>query len=119
MPEAKRFLATEGAGVRANQLLAHQTGKPQLDLRPQSLSGKRLHRPPVEHLALYGTALEQLALLDRQALQPGGEERLDRRRNLDRAPLARQREHLLKEQRITLAAGDHPRPRVGIEAVAE
>jgi hypothetical protein len=69
----------------------------------------------VEDLALNGGDVDDGALVVAQAVEPGGEERLDRRWNGElaggRAVLERECEHLLHEERVAFADLDRPLPR--------
>ena len=74
----------------------------------------------MEDLALDGPALEQQPLRSADEIEPGREERPDRRRRreLAGAPLAEMGQELLEEQRVPPGAGGDPRQRVVPEPVA-
>ncbi len=69
------------------------------------LGRQRLDGAAVEHAPLDGAALEHASLGSVELVEPRGEQRLDRRRDDDVAAAAtpaRQRDHLLDEERIAL-----------------
>ena len=105
--------------MRTDQLFADEAAEAKFHVGAQALVGERAHRQPMEHLALDRTALEHLPLVGVEAFEPRDQQRLDRRRHRNRPALARQRDHLLQEQRIALAGRDHARGGVGVEPAAE
>src|SRR4051812_602161 len=108
MAEAERLLAGHVCWVRADQFLAHERGEHALDLRWRLRVAQRQYRRGVEHLPLDGAALEQVTLFGSQPLDARGEQSLDRRRHVELALLARERDHLLQEERVPRARLDQP-----------
>ena len=105
--------------MRADQLLADKTRKPELDLGGEPVSRQRLYGKAMEHLALNRATLKQLALLGAQPLQARRQQRLDRRGNLDCPAFACERDHLLQKQRVAVARHDHSRPSLRVETVTK
>ena len=106
VPEAERVLAEEGRAVGADELLADERQQARSHF---GLPGRKgLHRPAVERQAFHGAPLEHAALTRLELIEPGREQRLDRRRHchLGAAAFAQHREHLLDEEWVALG----PRP---------
>jgi hypothetical protein len=82
VPEAEAVLAREVSRTRSDQLLAHEGGEVQADRgRFQPLRSKMGDSAAVEGLALDRCALEHVALVQVEAVDPGREQRADRRRD--------------------------------------
>ena len=83
--EAVAVVARELGAVGPDELVAHERGEPGRDLR--LLGGERLDGAAVEDLTLDRAALEHPALRLVELVEPGRQQRLQRRRHLDlRAP---------------------------------
>ena len=81
--EAEAVLARELRPVRPDQLLAHERGQARRHLG--LLGCERLHGAAVEDLALDRAALEHASLGRLELVEPGSEQRLQRRRDDDLA----------------------------------
>ena len=89
--------------VRADQLLPHEREEMGGDVVALGRRRELLHRPAVEDLPFDGTAADHVPLARAEPVEPGLQERLDRRRHHDlrlAAVLAHHREHLLDEERV-------------------
>ena len=109
----------EARAIRADHVLADQRGQTPVHERYERLGRQRAHHLAMEDRALHGDAREQRALLLRQALEPGCEQRMDRGRHGQLGRLVREhpalvlaskqpvvdqhREQLLGEERVALA----------------
>ena len=70
----------------------------------------------MKHLTFHGAALDHGAFAVVERVEPGLQQRLDRRRHLDgTVRLPCERCHLLQEERVPLGGRDDPRPRVGVQ----
>ena len=103
-------IARDVCHMGPDQILANEQCEPALDVGIGPLACECLDRCAMEHLTLDRAALEQITLVSAQPLEPGREQRLDGRRNLDRAALAREPDHLLEKQRVALARADNTGP---------
>ena len=81
MPEPEPVLAGELGPVGTDQLPARQRGEPGRDL--ESPRGERLDGAAMEDLSFDGAALEYRALRRVELVEAGGEERAERRRDVD------------------------------------
>ena len=109
--EAEAVLARELRPVRPDQLLADERGQARGDL---GLLGREcLHGAAVEDLALDRAALEHAPLARLELVEPGREQRLQRRRDDDLAlRLSGHRDHLLDEERVAARGASDPRAQV-------
>ena len=122
MAELEAVAAAEGGLGGAQQLLADQGEQAGVGSGPCRLGGEGEHGRPVEGLAHHRRPVQQGPLLAGQAVQPGGQQRLDGRRGAGRgqvvghpaaavaaqpALLDQHGQQLLEEQRVALGgAGD-------------
>ena len=105
--EAEAVLARDLRPVRPDQLLADERGEARGDLR--LLGRERLDGAAVEDLALDRAALEHASLGRLELVEPGREQRLQRRRDDDLAVrLAGHRDHLLDEERVAARGASDP-----------
>jgi hypothetical protein len=111
--ETAGVLARELRLVRANELLAHQPGQPELDV--SLVRCERLHRAPVEDPALDRASLEHPALGRLELVEPRREQGLDRSRHGDFAVtgLLDQRHHLLDEEGVPFGRVADPLVEIG------
>ena len=73
----------------------------------------------MKHLALHRPALEQVALRHVQAFQPRREQSLDRRRHRLRSRSRASATLCSRNRGLSIACGDDPRSRVGVETVGK
>ncbi len=107
MPEAVRLVGGDRGRVGADKLLADEGDEPRVDL--PLIRGEREHCAAMEDLALDRAALEHGALVGRESVEPGREQRVDRRRHGDLAVrLPRELNHLLDEERIAAGGVSDP-----------
>ena len=101
--EAVGLLVGVDGLVRADQLLPHEREEMGGDVVALARRRELLHRPAVEDLPFDGAAADHVPLARAEPVEPGLQERLDRRRHHDlrlAAVLAHHREHLLDEERV-------------------
>ena len=110
--EAERLLVGVGRLVGPDHLLAHEREEVSGHVVPLGGGRELLHGAAVEDLALDGAAADHVPLAGAEPVEPGLEERLNRRRDDDlslAAVLAHGGEHLLDEQRISVRGLQDPR----------
>jgi hypothetical protein len=102
MSEAVGIIALQHRSVRTEKLLADQGKQPLIN--PAISISKRQDRAAVKAPALNRPALEHRPLSGVELVEPGGQERLDARRNLNftAGAVTDQCQHLLQEQGIAL-----------------
>ena len=111
--------------VRPDQFLADERHQMLADRLAQTFRQAFCDRTLVEDLAFHGRGFDGQALVVAEPVEPGCEERLDRRRDVELAVeslvLHRQREHLLDEERIALRGVDDPRthPRIELDLLQQ
>ena len=91
MAKAERFVLGNGCAVGANQLLSHKCGEMRPDRRSDRGRGELGDRAAVEDLALDRASLDDDALVAVQPVEPGLEQRVDRRGHDDLVPSLRSR----------------------------
>ena len=96
--EAKAVVARQLRAVGSDELPPHERSQARRHL--SLLRCKRLHRTPVEELALDRSPLQHPPLGLVQPVEPRCEQGLQRRRHFDVLLLARHRQHLRDEERV-------------------
>ena len=125
MPEAVRLVAGEARAVGPDQVAADERGEIALKRGVRQLGSELAERAAVEQRALDGRPHEERALALGQALEPRGEQRVDRLRDAQVAEVAgddpaavvphealvvdEHREQLLGEQRVAVGEPGDPR----------
>ena len=104
--EAVAVVSGDLSTVGTDELAPHERGEPGRDLR--LLGSERLHAAAVEDLALDRAALEHPALGLVELVEPGRQQRLQRRRHVDVPVLGGHREHLRDEERVAARSVGDP-----------
>ena len=101
VPESVGIIVRKQGRVGPHQVLPHEGHEAAVD--PGLVRRKRDDRPAVEDEPLDRSPLQHAALPPLELIEPGGEQRLDRRRHHDVVAVFRShRNHLLDEERIAL-----------------
>jgi hypothetical protein len=108
MAEPERIVTGDQRSVGADELLSDERGQLGGELR--RVGRERLDRAVMENLALHGPALEHGPLRLVELVETGREQRLQRRRHLDRMVARRVDDggHLLHEERIAARGAQDP-----------
>ena len=115
MPKPVRIVTHELRAIRPHKLLADQRTQPLVDLAVAI--SHRGNRTPMKEAALDRAALQDGTFGGVELVEPGSQQRLNRRRNLNarRLAVAGQGEHLFQEQRISLGNLHDPRTQLAVD----
>jgi len=109
--EPKSVVAGEGGAVRAHELLAREREQDPAETGRRALREQLVDCAPVKETSLHRGMLKHRPLGGLQAVDPGREERVDRRRHriVSGVRVSREHgEHLLDEERIALCHRQDP-----------